>query len=57
MWLTPILLGDETKIKQLALANAVDLEGIPILNPKDDAHEEWRKKMGDIFLQNASAAA
>jgi len=46
----PILLGDETKIKQLALANAVDLEGIPILNPKDDAHEEWRKKMGDIFF-------
>ncbi|MGC4103254.1 NADP-dependent malic enzyme [Ferruginibacter sp.] len=47
----PILLGDETRIKKLALDNAVDIEGMPIINPKDDAYEEWRKKMGDIFFE------
>src|ERR1700712_200400 len=36
----PILLGDEKKIKKIAIANSIDLEGMPIINPKDDDMEE-----------------
>ncbi len=31
----PILLGDEKKIKKIAIANTIDLEGMPIMNPKE----------------------
>ena len=36
----PILLGDEKKIKQIALENSVDIDDMPIINPKDDEMEE-----------------
>ncbi len=47
----PILLGDEKKIKKIALLNSVDLEGIPIMNPKDDEHEDLRQQFGEIFFE------
>ena len=50
----PILLGDESRIKKIALANSVDLEGIPIINPKDDETEELRKQFGDLFFEKRS---
>ncbi len=46
----PILLGDGKKILKLAADNAIDLDGIPIINPKSDEQEEQRKKMGDLFF-------
>jgi malate dehydrogenase (oxaloacetate-decarboxylating)(NADP+) len=46
----PILLGEEDKILKIAEANGISLEGIPVVNPKDDQHEEIRKKFGDIFF-------
>ncbi|MGG9960446.1 NADP-dependent malic enzyme [Ferruginibacter sp. SUN106] len=46
----PILLGDEQRILKLAEANGIDLEGMPIINPKADDQEELRKKMGDQFF-------
>ena len=45
----PILLGDERRIKKMAAANSIDLEDMPIIDPKSDEHEEMRKKFGDIF--------
>ena len=50
----PILLGDESRIKKIALANSVDLEGIPIINPKDDETEVLRKQFGDLFFEKRS---
>ena len=47
----PILLGDEKKIKKLAAANSIDLEGMPIINPKDDDTEDMRKRFGDLFFE------
>ncbi|MBS1512552.1 MAG: NADP-dependent malic enzyme [Bacteroidetes bacterium] len=47
----PILLGDVNKINQLAADNGIDLEGMPVINPKDDSQEELRKKMGELFFQ------
>jgi len=47
----PLLLGDETIIRKLAAENKIDIEGMPIINPKDDNHEADRKHYGDIFFQ------
>jgi malate dehydrogenase (oxaloacetate-decarboxylating)(NADP+) len=46
----PILLGNEKKIREIAEANSVDIDDIPIINPKDDEHEELRKEFGEIFF-------
>jgi malate dehydrogenase (oxaloacetate-decarboxylating)(NADP+) len=46
----PILLGDESRILNLAEENGIDLEGMPIINPKDDKNEELRKQYGDLFF-------
>jgi malate dehydrogenase (oxaloacetate-decarboxylating)(NADP+) len=45
----PILLGDEKKIKKMAAENSIDLEDMPIINPKDDEHDEMRKKFAELF--------
>ncbi len=47
----PILLGKEHKIRKLAEENGIDLEGMPIMNPADDHHEDARKKFGDLFFE------
>ncbi len=48
---TPILLGDEKKIKDLALLNNVDIEGLPIFDPRSDAMEEKRNNYSVLFLK------
>jgi len=47
----PILLGKEDRIRKLAEENGIDLEGMPIMNPADDQHEEIRKRFGDQFFE------
>ena len=47
----PILLGDENKIKAIAEENSIDIEEMPIINPKNDDTEELRKSFGDIFFE------
>ena len=47
----PILLGEEKIIREIAAANFVDLEGMPIINPKDGDTEEMRKSFGEIFFE------
>ena len=46
----PILLGDEKKIKKIAAENFVDIDDMPIINPKDDDTEEMRKTFGELFF-------
>ena len=46
----PILLGDETKIRKIAEENRIDLEGIPIYDPRSDAMEEKRNAYSEIFF-------
>jgi malate dehydrogenase (oxaloacetate-decarboxylating)(NADP+) len=46
----PVLLGDENRINKIAAENGIDLEGMPIINPKGDATEEMRKNFGEIFF-------
>jgi malate dehydrogenase (oxaloacetate-decarboxylating)(NADP+) len=47
----PILLGDENKIKAIAQVNGIDLEGLPIFDPRSDAMEEKRNRFGDLFFK------
>jgi malate dehydrogenase (oxaloacetate-decarboxylating)(NADP+) len=46
----PILLGDEVRILKLAEDNGLDLEGMPIIDPKADENEGLRKKYGELFF-------
>ncbi|HUQ97284.1 MAG TPA: NADP-dependent malic enzyme, partial [Chitinophagaceae bacterium] len=46
----PILLGDETKIKTLAAQNGIDLEGLPIFDPRADSTEERRNYYSELFF-------
>ncbi|MHA4808770.1 NADP-dependent malic enzyme [Flavitalea flava] len=47
----PMLLGDEKKIRSIALANNIDLDGMPIINPQKDEYEEQRKLFSDLFFK------
>ncbi len=46
----PILLGDEGRIQKIADANGIDLDGMPIINPKDEKNDAVRKEYGDLFF-------
>ncbi|HUP14081.1 MAG TPA: NADP-dependent malic enzyme, partial [Niastella sp.] len=47
----PILLGDEIKIRAIAKANGIDLEGLPIHDPRSDAMEKKRNVYGELFFK------
>ncbi|GLU56598.1 NADP-dependent malic enzyme [Dyadobacter frigoris] len=46
----PILLGEESKIKSLAVANGIDLEGMVIIDPRSDAQTENRKRYSKLYF-------
>ncbi|MDQ2862331.1 MAG: NADP-dependent malic enzyme [Bacteroidota bacterium] len=46
----PILLGDPKNIAKIALENGIDLEGIPIIDPKSDEAEAKRAEYGELFF-------
>lgn len=46
----PILLGNEDKIKKIAEENAVELDSLPIFDPRSDATEEKRNQYAELFL-------
>jgi malate dehydrogenase (oxaloacetate-decarboxylating)(NADP+) len=47
----PILLGNEKKIKEIAAANSIDLEDMPVIDPQLDSYEDKRKEYGEIFFK------
>ncbi len=47
----PILLGDEKKIREIAAANSVDVDEMPIINPHDEEYEDMRNRFGEIFFE------
>jgi malate dehydrogenase (oxaloacetate-decarboxylating)(NADP+) len=46
----PILLGDKNKINKIAADNGIDLNDIPIFDPRSDETEERRNKYAEIFF-------
>ncbi|MEO5997544.1 MAG: NADP-dependent malic enzyme [Chitinophagaceae bacterium] len=47
----PILLGNEEKIRSIALENRIDIEGLPIIDPSSDAQEAKRKEYGELYFR------
>lgn len=47
----PILLGDETRIRTIAQDNKIDIEGLPIYDPRSDAMEEKRNQYAEVFFK------
>lgn len=47
----PILLGKPERIQRIAAENGIDLEGMPIMDPASDEHEDLRKQYGDVFFE------
>jgi malate dehydrogenase (oxaloacetate-decarboxylating)(NADP+) len=47
----PILLGNESKIRSIALENHIDIEEMPIVDPRGEEHEEKRKKYAELFFE------
>lgn len=47
----PILLGDEKKIKQIAAENNIDIDDMPIIDPRNDEYEEKRKQYGELLFK------
>lgn len=46
----PILLGNEEKIRHLAAINSIDLESLPIHDPRSEATEEKRNQYSEVFF-------
>jgi malate dehydrogenase (oxaloacetate-decarboxylating)(NADP+) len=47
----PILLGDEKRIRKIASQNGIELEGIPIIDPKSDEMASKRAEYGELFFK------
>ncbi len=47
----PILLGNETRIRAIAAENHIDIEDLPIVDPRGDEQDEKRKKFAELFFQ------
>lgn len=47
----PILLGDQEKINKIAAANSIDIERIPVINPRSESTADQRKEYGEIFFE------
>ncbi len=47
----PILLGEENKIRRIAADNGIELEGMPIIDPRSDAAREKRKEYGKLYFE------
>ena len=47
----PILLGDENKIRVIAQANGIDIQGLPIYDPRSDAMEQKRNQYAELFFK------
>jgi len=47
----PILLGNEERIRKLALDSGIDLDGIPVIDPKSEEMDEKRKAYAEIFFK------
>jgi malate dehydrogenase (oxaloacetate-decarboxylating)(NADP+) len=47
----PILLGDETKIKKIAQANGIDIEGLPIFDTRSETMDAKKNAYSEVFFQ------
>lgn len=46
----PILLGNEKRIRDIADASGIDIDGLPIIDPHSEANETKRNEYAEIFF-------
>ncbi len=47
----PILLGNKERIRSIASLNKIDIEEFPIVDPRNEEHDERRKRYSELFFQ------
>ncbi|HEY8957379.1 NADP-dependent malic enzyme [Chitinophaga sp.] len=47
----PILLGNEARIRELMLENAIEIDNVVIIDPKSEEMKEMRHRFGDLFFK------
>lgn len=47
----PILLGNEARIRELMLENAIEIDDAVIIDPKSEQMKEMRHRFGDLFFK------
>ncbi|HRP31609.1 MAG TPA: NADP-dependent malic enzyme [Agriterribacter sp.] len=47
----PILLGEEKRIEKIARQNGIDLDGIPVIDPRSDAWSQKRHEYADLYFK------
>ncbi len=47
----PMLLGNEERIRAIAAANRLDIDDIPIIDPRSDAQKERRATYSELFFR------
>ncbi|MBX3255030.1 MAG: NADP-dependent malic enzyme [Chitinophagaceae bacterium] len=47
----PILLGEEKKIRKIALENGIDLEGMPVIDPRSEAWDKVRHEYASLYFE------
>ncbi|WP_142685625.1 NADP-dependent malic enzyme [Chitinophaga polysaccharea] len=47
----PILLGNENRIRELMLENAIEIDNVVIIDPKSEDMKEMRHRFGDLFFK------
>lgn len=47
----PILLGNKIVVEKIAAENNINLEGIPIIDPKEEQNDEHREVFGEMFFK------
>jgi len=47
----PILLGNDKKIRSIAAASGIYLDGLPIIDPHSDENEDKRKEFAELFFE------
>nr|WP_295872603.1 NADP-dependent malic enzyme [uncultured Chitinophaga sp.] len=47
----PILLGNESRIRQIMLENSIEIDDVVIIDPKSDEMQAKRHQFGDLFFE------
>ena len=47
----PMLLGDEKKIRHIAALNNIDIDELPIIDPRSEEQEDRRKEFSELFFK------
>jgi malate dehydrogenase (oxaloacetate-decarboxylating)(NADP+) len=47
----PILLGNKARIQSIAIANRIDIDGVPIIDPRSEEQQQRRRAYSEIFFK------